>query len=167
MYRTGVIISRSLYITPFCTAAYIVNFLWCRAVNILQFFFWLDVFIKRNKNRLLYWNRKKGQISCGLRCRAVFIRRKLSEPQNPWFIIKSGFKSRAGYDGARTVIVFLSERGHYITLHPLGIFRCHWSLIFTFSFTFLLSYLLFFSYLERGGRLKILKFEIEIRIYLS
>ena len=26
-----------------------------------------------------------------------------SEPQNPRFIIESGFKSRAGYNGARTV----------------------------------------------------------------
>ena len=25
------------------------------------------------------------------------------EPQNPQFIIKNGFKSRAGYDGGRTV----------------------------------------------------------------
>ena len=36
---------------------------------------------------------------CGLYCRAVCITN-----QNPRFIIESGFKSRAGYNGARTVI---------------------------------------------------------------
>ena len=32
-----------------------------------------------------------------------FITKNFSEPQNPRFIIESGFKSRAGYNGARTV----------------------------------------------------------------
>ena len=44
-----------------------------------------------------------GKSSCGLYCRAVCITRNISESQNPWFIIESGFKSRAGYNGARTV----------------------------------------------------------------
>ena len=35
--------------------------------------------------------------------RLVFTR-NFSEPQNPRFIIKSGFNSRAGYNGARTVV---------------------------------------------------------------
>ena len=40
---------------------------------------------------------------------AVYIAERLElqgnffEPQNPRFIIESGFKSRAGYNGARTV----------------------------------------------------------------
>ena len=32
-----------------------------------------------------------------------------TEPQNPWFIIESGFKSRAGYNGAHTVNKFLGH----------------------------------------------------------
>ena len=38
------------------------------------------------------------------------------------------------------VIIFLSERRHYVTFHLLGIFRYHWSLIFTFLFTFLFTW---------------------------
>ena len=31
--------------------------------------------------------------------------------------------------------IFLSERQYYVTFHPLGTLRYHWSLIFTFLFT--------------------------------
>ena len=44
--------------------------------------------------------------------------------------------------------IFLSERRHYVTFHPLGIFRYHWSLIFTFLFYCFVS-------LENGGRFKL------------
>ena len=37
----------------------------------------------------------------------VCITRNFSEPQNLRFIIESGFKSRAGYNGGCTVFVFL------------------------------------------------------------
>ena len=40
---------------------------------------------------------------CGLYCRMVCIKRNFSEPQNLVFIIESSFKSRAGYNGTRTV----------------------------------------------------------------
>ena len=33
------------------------------------------------------------------------LQRNFSEPKNPRFIIESGFKSRAGHNGARTVVV--------------------------------------------------------------
>ena len=46
---------------------------------------------------------KQEKISCGLYCKAVCITRNFSEPKIPRFIIKSSFKSRAGYNGARTV----------------------------------------------------------------
>ena len=46
--------------------------------------------------------------------------------------------------------IFLSERRHNVTFHPLGIFRHHWLLMFTFLFTFL------FTLKAKGG----LKFEI-------
>jgi hypothetical protein len=48
-------------------------------------------------------NRGRLKISCGIYHRAVCITRNFSEPQNLQFIIKSGFKSRAGYNGAYTV----------------------------------------------------------------
>ena len=38
------------------------------------------------------------------------------------------------------IIIFLSERQHYVTFHPLGILRYHWSLMFTFLFTFLFTW---------------------------
>ena len=38
------------------------------------------------------------------------------------------------------IIIFLSERRHYIMFHPLGILRYHWSLMFTFLFTFLFTW---------------------------
>ena len=35
---------------------------------------------------------------------------------------------------------FLSERQHYVTFHPFGILRHHWSLLmFTLLFTFLFN----------------------------
>jgi hypothetical protein len=53
---------------------------------------------------------------------------------------------------------FLSERRHYVTFHPVGIFRHHWSLIFNVYFL-----IYFFVYLESGGRFKIwLKFGYEV-----
>ena len=32
-------------------------------------------------------------------------------------------------------VYFSSERQHYVTFHPHGIFRCHWLSMFTFLFT--------------------------------
>ena len=43
------------------------------------------------------------QINCGLYCRVVCNTRTFSEPHNPRFIIESGFKSRADYNGVRNV----------------------------------------------------------------
>ena len=40
---------------------------------------------------------------CSLYCRALCNTRNISEPQNPRFIIESGFKSRAGYNDTRRV----------------------------------------------------------------
>ena len=40
---------------------------------------------------------------------SVCFTRNFPEPQNPRFIIESGFKSRAGYNGARTVYKILTE----------------------------------------------------------
>ena len=45
--------------------------------------------------------KKRGK-KCGY-CRAVYNTRNLFETQNPRFIIESGFKSRAGYNGAHTI----------------------------------------------------------------
>ena len=39
----------------------------------------------------------------------VYIIRKLFKTQNLRFIIESGFKSRAGYNGARTVYIFILD----------------------------------------------------------
>ena len=41
--------------------------------------------------------------SCSLYCKAVCNIKIFSKSKNPRFIIKSSFKSRAGYNGARTV----------------------------------------------------------------
>ena len=46
---------------------------------------------------------KSEKKSCCLYYKAVCITRNFSEPQNLQFIIKSGFKSRVGYNGACTV----------------------------------------------------------------
>ena len=35
-------------------------------------------------------------------------------------------------------VYFSSERRHYFTFHPRGLFRCHWLSMFTFLFTFYL-----------------------------
>ena len=40
--------------------------------------------------------------------------KNFSEPQNPRFIIKSGFKSRAGYNGARTVVDYFWQLFSFI-----------------------------------------------------
>ena len=47
---------------------------------------------------------KNEKMSCGIYCRALCITRNFSKSQNLRFIIKSGFKPRAGYNGTRTVI---------------------------------------------------------------
>ena len=52
--------------------------------------------------------------SLGLYCRAVCITRNFSEPQNPRFIIESGFKSRAGYAGTRTVHTFFHSNSAWV-----------------------------------------------------
>ena len=54
--------------------------------------------------------------SWGLHCRAVCITRNFSEPQNPQLIIESGFKSRAGYDGARTVVKVTARAQFYVLI---------------------------------------------------
>ena len=58
-----------------------------------------------SKSTVSYKNEseKIGEISYGLYCRVVCITRNFFEFQNPRFIIESGFKSRADYNGARTV----------------------------------------------------------------
>ena len=50
---------------------------------------------------------KMNQISCGLYCRVVCTTGNFSYLQNPRFIIKSDFKSRADYNGARTVLMLV------------------------------------------------------------
>ena len=58
---------------------------------------------------------------------AVYIAERLElqgnffEPQNPRFIIESGFKSRAGYNGARTVSGYSSS-----ILHETLSFQSSW-----------------------------------------
>ena len=47
--------------------------------------------------------KQRSKISLGLLCRGLCITRNFSDPQNLLFIIKSGFYSRAGYNGASTV----------------------------------------------------------------
>ena len=56
------------------------------------------------------------------------------------------------------IIIFLSERWHYVTFHPHGLFRYYWSLMFTFFFTFLFNFL--FTWKVAGD----FKFEIWIEI---
>ena len=52
----------------------------------------------------LYQKVKIGQIVAAVYTAERFVfSRNFSEPQNPQFIFESGFKSRAGYNGARTV----------------------------------------------------------------
>ena len=68
-----------------------------------------------NKEQFLNLS-KSEKINCGLRYRAVCIPRNFSEPQNPQFIIESGFKSRAGYNGARRVV-----RHNYIIISSKNI----------------------------------------------
>ena len=46
---------------------------------------------------------KKWKKCCGLCCRAAYTTKNFFKAQNPLLINKSGFKSRAAYDGARTV----------------------------------------------------------------
>ena len=47
--------------------------------------------------------KQRSKISLGLLCRALCITRNFCDPQNPLFIIESGFYSRAGYNGPCTV----------------------------------------------------------------
>ena len=49
-------------------------------------------------------------ISYGLYYKAACITRNFFELQNPWFIIKSGFKSNAGYNGVRTVVFLITHK---------------------------------------------------------
>ena len=47
--------------------------------------------------------------------------------------------------------IFLSERRHYVTFHPLGIFGHHWSLLFNVYFH-IYFFVYLFVYLKSGGR---------------
>ena len=64
--------------------------------------------IKKCKNR--------GK-SCGLYCRAVCNTRNFSEPKNLWFIFKSSFISKVGFNGTSTVYVW--QRLHFSAIFPL------------------------------------------------
>ena len=44
--------------------------------------------------------KQRSKISLGLLCIALCITRNFSDPQNPLFIIESGFYSRVSYNGA-------------------------------------------------------------------
>jgi hypothetical protein len=44
-------------------------------------------------------------LQSGLCCRAAYTTKNFFKTQNPWLINESGFKSRAAYDGARTVVI--------------------------------------------------------------
>ena len=59
-------------------------------------------------------------------------------------------------------VFFLSERQHYVMFHPLGIFRYHWSVMFTFLFTFFL-----FTWKMAGDLNLKLKFGFEIEFELN
>ena len=67
----------------------------------------------------------------GLYCRAVCITRNFSESQNLRFIIESGFKSRAGYDGARRVYSLITGNSNNPTWNgkpcasPVSLSRFH------------------------------------------
>jgi hypothetical protein len=54
-------------------------------------------------------------------------------------ILGNRFHLRLNFKVQHIIIecIFLSERQHYVTFHPFGIFRYHWSLMFTFLFIFL------------------------------
>ena len=57
-----------------------------------------------NKVQSIKKKRKQQGKSCSLYCRAVCTTRNFYVPKNPRFIIESGFKSRAVYDGSCTVV---------------------------------------------------------------
>ena len=60
--------------------------------------------------------------------------------------------------------IFLLERQHYVTFHPLGIFGHYWSLLFNVYFL-IYFFVYLFVYLESGGRFKFefgLKFRYEV-----
>ena len=94
----------------------------------------------------------------------VKIRGKTVHVVSEWPIIKlprgMGLKvlpsSIEDWDYLYNIMVFFSERQHYVTFHPLGILRYHCSLMFTFLFTFLSTW-------KVAGDLKFkLKFGFEI-----
>ena len=58
---------------------------------------------KRWENALDFFMHIQEKKCCGLCCRAAYITRNFFKTQNPRLINESGFKSRAAYDGARTV----------------------------------------------------------------
>ena len=62
------------------------------------------------------------------------------------------------YNFWNNTIIFLSERQHYVTFHPLGILGYHWLLMFTFLISFLFTFLFIWNV---AGDLK-LKFRFEI-----
>ena len=80
--------------------------------------------IKKWKNRGK--NRVSVQKCCGLWCRAVYITRGLfCRTQNPWLINESGFKSRAGYNGASTVFKFTNMyKQKEFNITPLKLSSC-------------------------------------------
>ena len=63
-----------------------------------------------------------GKIRCSLYCRAVCVTRNISQTQYPRFLIESGFKSRAGYNGACTVLTS-HKLGNDKKMKALGMFN--------------------------------------------
>ena len=68
--------------------------------------------IEKEKNNFHVWFVKISKMKKQVILAAVYIAERFEllgnffQPQNPRFVIKSGFKSRAGYNGARTVNIF-------------------------------------------------------------
>ena len=59
---------------------------------------------RKGKKGLFLRSEKIGKKCCDLCCRAACITRYFFKTQNPRLINKSSFKSRAAYEGARTVL---------------------------------------------------------------
>ena len=108
------IITRGLYI--FCPIFHYSFY--CRAFNISWFFFHPSCNKKKDSRLLFYCTYYLTQYFCGLYCRAVSITKKNSELQNPWFIIKRVFKSRASYNGACTVYIIKQILCQSVCLFP-------------------------------------------------
>ena len=66
--------------------------------------------VDRKGEKVRFLSEKIGKKCCGLCCRVPCITKNFCKTQKTWLINKSGFKSRAAYDGMRTVFKKKSSR---------------------------------------------------------